>query len=119
MSNYKKHTQFNLLIALPILLIAAHFTLHPSYDLLITFAAVFSYTTLFMSPDMDLAHQIRFFSIRGFFSLPFRSYSKLFSHRGLSHHLLLGSLTRIAWLIGWGLLIFLPFTNLSHIKKTC
>ncbi|MCB1106683.1 MAG: DUF2227 family putative metal-binding protein [Chlamydiia bacterium] len=40
-------------------------------------------------------------------SIPFRSYAKVFSHRGLSHHLLFGSLTRIVWLMGWGALIFL------------
>ena len=117
MSNYKKHTQFNLFVALPILVGSAYFVFHPSYQLLMTFALVFTYTTLFMSPDMDLANQIRLFSIRGLFSLPFRSYAKFFSHRGLSHHVLLGSLTRIFWLAGWGTLIFLGiYKSLPHKK---
>lgn len=106
MSNYKQHSKFNLLVALPVLLAATYYFMHPHSHCLITFAAVFTYSTLFMSPDMDLAYQIRFFSIRGLLSAPFRSYAKLFSHRGLSHNFFLGSLTRILWLSAWGALIF-------------
>jgi len=104
MSGYKTHSKFNLFIALPILLGAAFYFLHPPRNLMLTFAIVFSYSTLFMSPDMDLAYQIRLFSLRGLFSIPFRSYAQLFSHRGLSHNVLLGSVTRILWLAGWGAL---------------
>lgn len=39
-------------------------------------------------------------------TIPFRSYACFFRHRGLSHNLLLGSATRIAWLCGWGCLLF-------------
>lgn len=106
MSNYKTHTKFNIFIALPILLLAIFYLMEPKLYLLITFGSAFVYSTLFMSPDLDLAHQIRLFSLRGFLSIPFRSYSRLFSHRGLSHHVLLGSATRILWLSLWGLLIF-------------
>ena len=73
-----------------------------------------------MNPDLDLANKIRLFSIRGLLTLPFRLYSYFFSHRGLSHHPLLGSLTRIAWLIGLATLIFfivyksLPTTETFH-----
>ncbi|MCB1110968.1 MAG: DUF2227 family putative metal-binding protein, partial [Chlamydiia bacterium] len=81
--------------------------LHPPRDLMLTFAGTFAYTTLFMSPDMDLATNIRLKSIRGVLSLPFRSYAKVFSHRGLSHHPIFGSFTRIVWLLAWGALAFL------------
>ncbi len=103
---YKQHAQFNIFIALPLFLGAMHYFLHPVRNLMLTFTGAFVYSTLFMNPDLDLASQIRLFSIRGFFTLPFRSYAKLFSHRGLSHNLVLGSFTRIAWLVGWGGLIF-------------
>ncbi len=106
MSNYKTHTKFNLFLALPILTAIGYYTLHPSTILLSTFAGVFAYCTLFMSPDLDLAHQIKLKSLRGFFSLPFRFYSKIFKHRGLSHSALFGSLTRILWLAGIALLTF-------------
>lgn len=104
---YKQHAQFNIFIALPILLGVIYYFLHPIRPLMITFTGAFVYSTLFMNPDLDLAHQIRLGSIRGILSLPFRSYSKVFSHRGLSHNVLLGSFTRIAWLLGWAAIIFL------------
>jgi len=107
MAMYKQHAQFNLFIALPILMGAIYYFLHPSRDLMLTFTGAFAYSTLFMNPDMDLANQIRLMSIRGILSIPFRSYSKVFSHRGLSHNLILGSFTRIAWLLAWGALAFL------------
>ena len=84
MAMYKQHAQFNLFIALPILMGAMYYFLHPARDLMFTFAGTFAYSTLFMNPDMDLANQIRLMSIRGILSIPFRSYSKVFSHRGLS-----------------------------------
>ncbi|NGX51630.1 MAG: hypothetical protein K1060chlam2_01503 [Chlamydiae bacterium] len=107
MAQYSGHARFNLFLALPLLLGALYAFLHPSRDLMITFASVFVYSTLFMNPDLDLANQIKLFSIRGLFALPFRSYAALFSHRGLSHNLIVGSITRILWLAGWGALIFL------------
>ena len=104
---YKQHTQFNLFIALPILIGALYYFLHPQRDLMLTFGGTFAYSTLFMNPDMDLAHQIRLKSLRGILSIPFRSYSKFFSHRGLSHNPIFGSLTRIAWLVLWAAAAFL------------
>lgn len=106
MSQYKTHSKFNLLIALPILLVGTYYFIHPHHDRLITFGGAFVYSTLFMSPDMDLAYQIRLFSLRGILTLPFRSYAQFFRHRGLSHHLILGSATRILWLVLWGLVLF-------------
>lgn len=106
MSSYKQHSSFNLFIGLPLLLLAIGYFIHPHHYLLATFAAAFVYSTIFMNPDLDLAHSIRLRSVRGFLSLPFRSYSRIFRHRGLSHHLLFGSLTRILWLFGWFLLAF-------------
>lgn len=106
MSQYKEHSKFNIFVALPVLLAAAFYFFHPHHYLLLTFAGTFVYSTLFMSPDMDLAYQIRLYSLRGFFSLPFRSYAQFFSHRGLSHNFVLGSVTRIIWLAAWGCLAF-------------
>ncbi|MCB1115815.1 MAG: DUF2227 family putative metal-binding protein [Chlamydiia bacterium] len=106
MSNYKAHAKFNLFVALPLLVGGLAYFFHPKPEELITFAATFAYATLFMNPDVDLASQIRLFSIRGLLTLPFRSYAAFFRHRGLSHNLILGSFTRIIWLFGWGALIF-------------
>ncbi len=106
MSNYKGHCSFNICVALPVLVAAQFYFLHPQPFLLYTFMGAFVYTTFFMSPDLDLVHNIKLRSLRGFFSIPFRAYSQLFKHRGISHSFFWGSLTRIAWLGGLGLLVF-------------
>ncbi|HEV3269026.1 MAG TPA: DUF2227 family putative metal-binding protein [Candidatus Rhabdochlamydia sp.] len=98
MANYKIHTGFNLFLMLPILIGLGYYFLQPSEKALIIFTATFIYATLFMSPDLDLVHKIKLFSLRGLLTLPFRGYSKIFKHRGISHSLLLGSFTRIIWL---------------------
>jgi uncharacterized metal-binding protein len=106
MASYKTHSVFNIFLALPALLAGIYYFLHPPYVLLMTFVVTFAYCTLFMNPDLDLAHNIKLFSLRGVLTLPFRLYSLIFKHRGLSHSLLFGSLTRILWLAGMGLLVF-------------
>ncbi len=98
MSNFKTHTRINLILALPLLLGGAYYFFSPKPIELVTFGCCFIYGTLFMSPDVDLASQIKLFSIRGLFTLPFRSYALFFRHRGLSHSLIFGTLTRVIWL---------------------
>lgn len=109
MSSYKGHCSFNTFLALPALVAAQHYYIRPEPVLLTTFIAAFLYTTFFMSPDLDLVHNIRIRSIRGFFSLPFRAYSYVFKHRGISHSFIFGSATRILWLMGIALMIFFLF----------
>src|ERR1700733_14374310 len=106
MSNYRGHCAFNILLALPVCIAAQFYILHPQSAFLLTFAGTFIYTTLFMSPDLDLVHNIKLPSVRGILSLPFRAYSSVFKHRGISHSFFWGSLTRIGWLSGVALLIF-------------
>ncbi len=117
MSQYKTHTKFNLFLALPLLLAGLFYFIHPQREYAITFAGTFIYSTLFMNPDMDLAHQIKLKSLRGILSLPFRLYSRVFKHRGLSHSLVFGSITRILWLSAFALLIFY-LTNQMLPSKT-
>ena len=114
MPKYKTHTTINLAFALPTFLILIYFSLTPSYLHLLIFSGAFIYTSLFMSPDMDLARTLKWYSLRGLLSLPFRSYSYIFKHRGLSHSLLLGSLTRIVWLSLFISLVLCLCTKLSH-----
>lgn len=98
MAQYKTHSIFNIFIALPLFVWGISYFFQPSYNLLIIFGTCFTYSTLFMSPDVDLANKIKLFSIKGLLTLPFRGYSKIFKHRGLSHSIILGSITRIVWL---------------------
>jgi len=106
MSNYKTHVAFNLCLVLPVTIVGSYYLYHPPHPLLITFISTFCFGTCFMNPDLDLIHQIKLFSLRGFVTLPFRYYSKIFKHRGLSHSVLFGTLTRVLWVSGVAFLIF-------------
>lgn len=125
MANYKTHSALNILLFLPLAVAGDYFFFHPSHLQLGVFAGAFLYGTLFMSPDLDLAHQIKLFSLRGVLTFPFRMYSRVFSHRGISHSLLFGTCTRLVWLGLLGLLVmfvvysFNPdFSSfLSFVKK--
>lgn len=106
MPGYKTHVKFNLLLGLPVIVAGAYYLYAPPTPFLVTLAVAFSYSTYFMSPDLDLIHQTKLFSLRGLLTLPFRFYSKFFKHRGLSHSFLFGTATRILWLGGLSILLF-------------
>lgn len=118
MSNYKTHFSFNLLTGLPASVLSLHYVLEPAPLLLATFCLTFIYSTCFMNPDLDLVHQIKLHSIKGFFSLPFRMYSKVFRHRGLSHSFLFGTLTRVLWLSVFGFIIFFAFYQTAPTQNS-
>lgn len=117
MSNYKTHVTFNLCIALPIAIASICYVKTP-LPLIITFTAAFFYGTCFMNPDLDLIHQVKLFSLRGLLTLPFRLYSKIFKHRGLSHSFLFGTATRVLWLGGTFLILFYLIYKTIPSKKT-
>ncbi len=58
--------------------------------------------SLFLSPDLDLYHSRPARRWRLFRAL-WWPYTRLFRHRGLSHHPLLGPLTRLLYLSLWAL----------------
>lgn len=118
MSNYRTHVAFNLIAGLPASLLSLHYLLEPTPALLGTFSLSFAYSTCFMNPDLDLVHQIKLKSIKGFFSLPFRLYSKVFKHRGLSHSILFGTLTRVLWLSAVGFAIFFAFYQTAPTQRS-
>ncbi|NGX36820.1 MAG: hypothetical protein K1000chlam1_01673 [Candidatus Anoxychlamydiales bacterium] len=101
MAQYKTHSAFNIFLALPLFLWGMVYFFNPTYNLIGIFTGCFIYGTLFMNPDLDLANKIKLVSIRGLLTLPFRSYSMIFRHRGISHSFFLGTLTRVAWLSGF------------------
>lgn len=104
MANYKTHSFFNIFVALPLILFFMICFCRTSYQAVVIFTCCFTYATLYMNPDLDLSNKIRLFSLRGFLTMPFRGYSLIFRHRGISHSLLFGSVTRILYL---GLLFYL------------
>lgn len=98
MPSYRTHNNFNLLLILPLVATGVYLYLNPTHLQLGIFIASFVYATLFMSPDVDVANKIKLLSLRGLFSIPFKSYAFFFKHRGISHSLILGTLTRVVWL---------------------
>lgn len=100
MALYKTHVRFNVCLALPLCLGGLFMVVEPQIEYMATFSGCFLYGTLYMNPDLDLIGQIKLFSLRGLLTLPFRFYSAVFKHRGLSHHFLWGTCTRLLWLMG-------------------
>ena len=98
MALYKTHTKFNLIIGFPIISYLLFLLFHPVINYYLSFSFCFCYSTLFMNPDMDLANKIKLFSLKGLMTLPFRLYSVFFNHRGLSHNLFFGTLSRVLFL---------------------
>lgn len=106
MANYKAHSTFNLLLLLPLATWGMLYYFKPDKQLGAAFLATFAYSTLFMSPDVDLAHQNKLFSLKGLLTLPFRLYSRIFAHRGISHVPVIGTLTRLVYLGAIALLCY-------------
>ncbi|HSW72974.1 MAG TPA: DUF2227 family putative metal-binding protein [Chlamydiales bacterium] len=98
MALYKTHSTFNIFLILPIALAAIWYFLNPDMKYMGVFAGGFIYSTLFMSPDLDLANRYKLFSLRGILTLPFRPYAHFSRHRGMSHNILFGTALRIVWL---------------------
>lgn len=113
MAQYKTHAKFNLLLAMPCFSLVVYLCFTKDVHLLSIFALAFSYATLFMNPDLDLAHQIKFLSVRGILTAPFRLYSKIFSHRGLSHSIIFGTLTRLLFLAVTSLFCIWIYTQVT------
>ena len=95
MPRRRTHTKFNLFLGLPLTLGAILYSLKIPLLPLLIFSICFIYGTLYFSPDLDLANQIKFFSLKGILTAPFRLYSGIFRHRRFSHKPILGTLSRI------------------------
>ena len=107
MPNYRTHSFANLFLILPPISLALYHFLTPSEENILTFIGCFTYATLFMSPDVDLAHKNKLFSLKGLLTLPFRPYALFFSHRGISHLPVIGTLTRLLYLFFLFFLIYI------------
>jgi len=77
----------------------------------VAFGSAYLFSSLFLSPDLDLrgsAAARRWGAARALWS----PYAAIFRHRGLSHHILLGPLTRIAYLGG---VVTVPFWFVERV----
>lgn len=92
MANGKAHDRFNLL-ALVIILIAS-FAIKIELSFTLSFILGFLFSTYVFGPDSDLGPKKRI-GLFGTFLYPYRLF---FKHRGLSHHFLIGTLSRVIYL---------------------
>lgn len=85
------------LVLWPALLAGFYYFFTPHWEELLLFGGAYLLSSLLLSPDLDLRHNSarRRWGPLGFIWVP---YFKIFKHRGMSHSLLLGSLTRLVYL---------------------
>lgn len=81
------------------------------------FLGAYLVSTFLLSPDLDL-HKNRSKNNWGFLRWLWKPYSKVFSHRGLSHSFIFGVLTRIIYLYSFyfiGLMVYYLFQDNEYI----
>ncbi len=116
MPSGKTHLRIELFL-LPIwvvlIFVAQHYQLIAlSWREMVIFAGAYLFSSLLLSPDLDLRQNQsrRRWGVLGFLWIP---YTKIFKHRGVSHSLLLGTLTRLGYL---GLIALLIALGLSYFN---
>ncbi|MBF0297823.1 MAG: DUF2227 family putative metal-binding protein [Oligoflexia bacterium] len=103
MPKTKTHIKINITLAMPLGVAILFFATKSNITIISIFLLSLLYNTFVLNPDLDLARYIKPLSLRGFLYFPFIPYSWLFRHRGLSHSLILGTITRVIYIL---LLIF-------------
>jgi uncharacterized metal-binding protein len=99
------------LIAWPGFVAGFDHLLRPTWEETALFAGAYLFSSLLLSPDLDLRHNRtrRRWGPLGFIWIP---YFSIFKHRGVSHSLLFGSLTRLVYL---GAIFGLVLVGLSSV----
>lgn len=110
MPSGKTHTAVELLLW-PGLAAGYYALLQPSTPELALFSGAYLFSSLLLSPDLDLHKNLarRRWGPLGFIWAP---YSKFFKHRGISHSLVLGPLTRLVYL---GIVFGTTLWGLSYV----
>lgn len=117
MAKYRTHVSFNLLVGYPLGAFLFFFYYSSSHFLFGLFSGSFLLSTLILNPDLDISHSVKLFSLRGLLTLPFRPYSYIFSHRGISHYPIIGTCTRIVYIGFFSFCIFLIIYGEIPTKK--
>jgi uncharacterized metal-binding protein len=110
MPSGKTHLRIELIL-LPLWAALFYFFVDTSWQAGALFAGAYLFSSLLLSPDLDLRHNRsrRRWGLLGFIWIP---YTKIFKHRGVSHSVLWGTLTRLGYL---GLLALLIAFALKSI----
>lgn len=85
------------LITLPLWALLFYLFVDAAWGAVALFVGAYLFSSLLLSPDLDLRHNEarQRWGLLGFVWLP---YTKIFKHRGVSHSLLFGTLTRLGYL---------------------
>jgi uncharacterized metal-binding protein len=109
MPSGKTHLRIELFL-LPCALLAFWYWIDPRRESLLVFGGAYLFSALMLSPDLDLRYNRArsHWGVLGFLWIP---YTWLFKHRGLSHSLIVGTLTRLLYLgflslVAWALLLW-------------
>jgi len=110
MPSGRTHTAFELIVG-PGILAGFYLLLRPSWGEVAIFGGAYLLSSLLLSPDLDLEKNIsrRRWGPLGFIWTP---YSKVFKHRGISHSLIWGPITRLIYL---GVVFVLVLWGLSYV----
>lgn len=114
MPGYRTHSSLNILFLVPLdILLWRYYSLEDVF----LFSTGYIFATYFLSPDMDVFRSgpIRRWGPFRFIWLP---YTIFFTHRGLSHVPLLGTLTRVGYLFVLSLIISLAiFRDYTRVER--
>lgn len=110
MPSGKTHLRIELLL-FPVFVTLFYLLIDVSSSAVALFAGAYLFSSLMLSPDLDLRYNQtrRRWGLLGFVWIP---YTKIFKHRGVSHSVLFGPLTRLCYLgliavfMAWGLSYF-------------
>lgn len=124
MPSGRTHLRIELFL-LPVFVTLFYLFVDASGAAVVLFAGAYLCSSLWLSPDLDLRQNEtrRRWGLLGFVWMP---YTKIFKHRGVSHSLLFGTLTRLGYLgllavlIAWGLSYFnlwsIPVAQLASTR---
>jgi len=103
MPNYKVHDGINLACLAGLVVAGIYYRI--GYIDIILFSVAFVFATRYLSPDMDIDSVI--YRRWGLLRFAWWPYKMLMKHRGMSHHLIMGPISLIGYLVAWiALLIY-------------
>lgn len=110
MPSGKTHTRFELVLG-PGFVGGFYYFFRPTWAELVLFALAYVAASLWLSPDLDLKANSarRRWGPLGFIWGP---YTRMFKHRGMSHSLVVGPLTRLIYL---AMIVSLVLVGLSYV----
>jgi len=112
MSRGKTHLRFNLLVGS--IITGLLFGLGLKWIIVVSFVAGYLFSTLIFSPDSDLNLSKKASWLRPILY----PYSLLFKHRGLSHNIFLGTLTRLVYGLVVVFVFYLVLYKMGYLEQT-